>query len=124
MTFNWDTDYRGNLYWLKENTILLTKHGSHAYGLNTLTSDLDIKGIAIPPREYFLGFLHRFEQAESKNPDLVIYDIRKFCTLASDCNPNIIEVLYTDEEDIIQCNDIGDALRHFRSKDLRDESKS
>jgi predicted nucleotidyltransferase len=32
-----------------ENTILLVKHGSHAYGLNTPESDLDVKGSASSP---------------------------------------------------------------------------
>lgn len=96
---HFDFEYRGNLVWLKERTIYLTKHGSQAYGTSTPTSDLDIKGIAIPPREYFLGFVQRFEQAEVNGPDFVIFDIRKFFALAADCNPNIIEVLWTEPED-------------------------
>jgi len=113
-TFNWQRDYRGNLDWLKDRTILLVKHGSHAYGLNTPESDLDIKGVAIPPAEYFHGFLKRFEQAESKSPDMVIYGILKFFQLAVDCNPNIIEVLWVADEDVIQENWIGAALRHWK----------
>lgn len=97
--FSW---YRGNLDWLKVRTIFLTKHGSHAYGTNLPTSDIDIKGIAIAPREYYLGFLKTFEQAEVREPiDAVIYEIRKFFDLAAKCNPNIIEVLFTNESDWI-----------------------
>ncbi len=99
MDFNWQRDYRGNLNWLQSRTVLLVRHGSHAYGLATETSDLDIKGVAIPPADYFLGFLKRFEQAESKQPDMSIYDIRKFFQLACDCNPNIIEVLVVFQYD-------------------------
>lgn len=91
--------YAGGLTWIHERTILLATHGSHAYGLNTATSDVDIKGVAVPPRENFLGFATRFEQVESHDPDMVIYDIRKFCHLAADCNPSIIEVLWCDESD-------------------------
>jgi predicted nucleotidyltransferase len=86
-----------NQSWLGDGAILVVTHGSHASGLNTPASDLDIKGIAIPPREYFLGFANSFAQAESKDPDMVIYDLRKFCKLAAECNPNIIEVLFCDE---------------------------
>lgn len=99
--------YRGNLEWLRERAILVVTHGSHAYGLNTPTSDLDIKGVAIPPREYFHGFAKRFEQAESKEPDMVIYDIRKFFALAADCNPNIIEVVWGAAEHIRGATVIG-----------------
>lgn len=92
--------YTGNLTWLPARTIFLCRAGSHAYGTALPTSDQDFRGVAIPPREYFLGYLHRFEQAEIKgNPDVVVYDVRKFVTLAADCNPNIIELLFTDRSD-------------------------
>lgn len=97
MDWSW---YRGNLDWLPDRCIFLTKHGSHAYGTNTPTSDLDLRGVCVPPVEYFHGWLNRFEQAEHKGePDAVVYDIRKFFGLAADCNPNAIEVMYTDPID-------------------------
>jgi predicted nucleotidyltransferase len=112
--------YKGNLTWLVDNTIFLTLHGSHAYGTNTPSSDVDVKGIAIPPTEYYLGFSKGFEQAEFKDPDGVVYEIRKFFKLARDCNPNIIEVLHTDESDWISVHPVGRKIienRHiFMSK--------
>lgn len=101
-----------HLSWIKNGTILLVKHGSHAYGTNTPTSDKDFKGIAIPPKNYFLGFASRFEQAELKspNPDAVIYDIRKFFNLAAECNPNIIEVLHTDPSDHVLVTPLGEKV--------------
>ena len=90
-----------HLKWIEDGTVLLVRHGSHAYGTNTETSDEDFKGVAIPTKEYFFGYTHKFEQAELKapDPDAVIYDIRKFFNLAASCNPNIIEVLHTDPAD-------------------------
>jgi predicted nucleotidyltransferase len=118
---NW---YRGNLTWLHGRTILLTRHGSHAYGLNTPSSDLDVKGIAVPPREYFLGYANRFEQAESRDPvDLVVYDVRKFFALASACNPNIIEVLFTDESDHLVMTPAGRMLFDARDAFLSQRIK-
>lgn len=68
--------YSGNLTWLADRTILFGRHGSHAYGLNTATSDEDFKGVCIAPISYYLGFANRFEQAESRDPyDLVVYEI-------------------------------------------------
>lgn len=49
---------------LKKHTVLLVVAGSRAYGTFTPTSDVDVKGVAIPPEEYRLGYLHRFEQAD------------------------------------------------------------
>ena len=147
MTFK--IPYRGNLEWLRDRTILYVRHGSHAYGTNIATSDEDFKGVAIPPSEYFHGFNKVFNQAETKahkekkaaekaerqhdgdeekeeaadfegNPDAVIYDIRKFFKLAADCNPNIIEVLWTDPSDHLVVTPAGrrliDARRAFLSQ--------
>jgi len=81
--------------WLSKHTILLVHGGSHAYGTALPTSDRDYRGVAVPPAPYFYGFVNHFEQAEMKSPDdTVIFDIRKFFSLAADCNPNIIEVLW------------------------------
>lgn len=91
---------RKDIEWLWPRTLFLTAHGSHAYGTNLPTSDRDYKGFAVPPKEYFLGYAKRFEQAEFKgDPDMVVYGIQKFFKLAADCNPSIIEVLFTDQAD-------------------------
>ncbi len=95
-------------------TILLTICGSQAYGIATPESDLDFKGIAIPPKEYILGFSKNFEQLEDSkailemHPGLknlpganikaegMLYSLEKFMQLASECNPNILEILYAN----------------------------
>ncbi|HEY5267916.1 MAG TPA: nucleotidyltransferase domain-containing protein [Candidatus Saccharimonadales bacterium] len=114
-----------HMSWLPDRTVLLVRHGSHAYGTNVPTSDEDFKGIAIPTREYFLGSSHRFEQAELKtpDPDAVIYDIRKFFTLAMDCNPNIIEVLHTSPEDHLLVDPIGQVILDHKNDFLSKKIK-
>lgn len=99
-----------HLSWMQDKTALLVRHGSHAYGTNVATSDEDFKGVCIPPKQYFLGTMHRFEQAELKDPDAVIYEIRKFFDLAANCNPNIIEVLHTDPKDHFVVSPIGEII--------------
>ncbi len=81
----------------KFNVIFECVAGSYLYGTNTPESDKDIRGIFIPPKEYFLGFLHRIEQIEEHKQDIVHYDIRKFLDLAVQCNPNIVELLFVPE---------------------------
>lgn len=73
--------------------------GSHAYGMNTANSDQDIRGLFIAPPEYHLGNFQHVEQVEIKSTgeDCVIYELKKFVELASKCNPNIIEMLFTPE---------------------------
>lgn len=112
-----------HLSWMKHNTVFLVRHGSHAYGTNTPTSDEDFKGIAIPPKQYFLGSMVKFEQAELKEPDTVIYEIRKFFNLAADCNPNIIEVLHTDPSDHIMVDPIGEIILNHKNDFLSKKVK-
>lgn len=105
-----------HLKWMEDRTALLVRHGSHAYGTNTPSSDEDFKGICIPPKEYFNGFVKNFEQAELYKPDAVVFEITKFFKLASDCNPNAIEMLFVDQEDIVYTNLLGEEL--IKNRDL------
>lgn len=94
-----------------------TIHGSRAYGTNIEGSDVDEKGFAIlTDPKYYLGF-SRFDQKDSgwsDGFDRSIYDIRKFFKLASACNPNIIEVLFVEDEDILEITPIGRRVRDMR----------
>jgi uncharacterized protein len=113
---------------IDNRTILKVKHGSHAYGTNTPTSDLDVKGVAIEPMTHQLGFLHTFEQHEKMGGkdgdlDLVIYSLKKFAKLAADCNPNIIEVLHVDESDVLFADEFGERLREIGDSFLSKKAK-
>lgn len=114
--------FHKDISWINYKTIYLTLHGSRAYGTNTVSSDEDFKGVCIPPKEYYIGG-KRFEQAELHDPDAVIYEFRKFISLAAACNPNIIEVLFVDPKDIIYIDSIGEELlanrESFLSKRIR-----
>lgn len=87
---------------LGNNIILLTTGGSHAYGTQVATSDLDIRGIAIERPQERLG-LATFEQFENRETDTVIYALRKYVDLILNCNPNVIEMLGTKEEHLFIC---------------------
>lgn len=116
---------------VEQRTILKVKHGSWAYGTNTSTSDVDIKGVCIEPMTHHLGFLHGFEQYERLNieykgqqgVDLTIYSLKKFAKLAADCNPNIIEILHVDWNDVLMINKFGQRLRDARNLFLSKKAK-
>lgn len=110
---------------LDENLIILeTKAGSHAYGTNIETSDLDTRGIFIAGRDVYHGFSKNVEQVETKGElDRVIYELRKFMRLASVCNPNILEILFTREEEIIKITPLGRLLREHRNEFLSKKCK-
>jgi len=111
--FDWSI-YGGNLKWIPERTVFLCTHGSHAYGTSLPTSDHDYRGVAIAPREYYLGGLHRFDQVVCNAPDLTIFCLKKFVSLASQCNPNVIEILFVDDSDRLQNSKAGERLLEIR----------
>lgn len=99
--------------WIDKRTIYKVVSGSHSYGTNLPTSDLDVRGICIPPKEYYFG-LHNFEQHISQQPDETIFSLNKFFKLAFDCNPNIVELLFVDERHILEIDRFGQMLRDNR----------
>jgi predicted nucleotidyltransferase len=91
-----------------------TVHGSRAYGLATESSDTDLRGVYVPPRDAFYGFLERPEQVEA-GPERVLYDIRKLFRLAAVSNPTILEILFTDRSDHVLVSPEGQILLDHRS---------
>lgn len=77
---------------LGSNIILLGLGGSHAYGMETETSDIDIRGVATNSA-YNILTGQDFEQVVETNTDTVIYSFDKIVDLLCSCNPNTIEIL-------------------------------
>lgn len=94
---------------LGDNIILLTLGGSHAYGTNVETSDIDCRGITYNPLDSLLGN-KVFEQYEDKTTDTTIYGLNKMIKLLLECNPNTIEQLGSKPEHYIILNDDGKKL--------------
>lgn len=124
-----------NRYQLEARAILLTKVGSHSYGLNTASSDVDYKGIFIATHEYYFGLKNieqkdrGWDQDSEKFPtlngvkDLVFYELRKYLKLAKDANPNILELLFESGEFYEYLHPLGQKLldnrQLFLSKKIR-----
>lgn len=77
---------------LNSNIMLLCYGGSHAYGTNIESSDIDLRGVVFNPTNTLLGN-ETFEQFEDKNTDTVIYGLNKYIDLLLGCNPNVLESL-------------------------------
>ena len=106
--------------------------GSFAYGVSNDTSDLDVYGFCIPPKEdlfphlkgEIIGFGHqskRFEQyqkvgvvKDQKEYDITMYTITKYFKLCMDNNPNMIDSLFVPENCVIHSTKIGDIVRENR----------
>ena len=107
---------------LEKCTILKVISGSVAYGFNTKESDIDYRGISIPPKEYFLTPEKRFDQYLTI--DCTIYNIMKFFKLSMNNNPNILELLWIDKpEHIIYLDKYAKKLKSIRKEFLSTKVK-
>lgn len=99
---------------LGDNIILLGYGGSHAYGTNIPSSDVDIRGVAIRRPEDILTNQH-FEQVTEEKTDTVVYALDKYVSLVSDCNPNTIELLGLRPGDYAHISELGQILLDNKS---------
>lgn len=88
--------------YLKEKDLIILEciSGSKAYGLDTPSSDTDIKGVFILPKKDFYG-LNYTAQVSNLTNDIVYYELGRYMELLSLNNPNILELLNTPESAII-----------------------
>lgn len=98
-----------------DKLILRGISGSHLYGLNTPSSDMDIRGIYMDRPEDMLDISGRQRQEVSDDTqDEKYYALCKFLKLASECNPNIIELLWLPDDAILYKSPLYDELVSHR----------
>lgn len=112
--------------------------GSVAYGVSSDTSDMDIYGFCIPPKDEVFPHLageipgfgrqkQRFEQyqqhhildpsalaGEGRTYDITIYSIVKYFQLCMENNPNMIDSLFTPINCVRHITKIGGMVRERR----------
>jgi len=69
--------------------------GSRAYGLDEDESDVDRRGIYLPPAEMQWSLYGVPEQLDCPDSEECYWELQKFVTLALKANPNVLECLYT-----------------------------
>jgi len=69
--------------------------GSQAYGLADSASDIDRRGIYLPPADLHWSLYGVPEQLECHETQEAYWEIQKFLVLAAKANPNVLECLYS-----------------------------
>ena len=122
--------------WLPNAVAYETLMGSVAYGVSSDTSDSDVYGFCVPPKDNLFphlageipGFgrqIQRFEQyqqhhipglagEEAKSYDVTIFSLVKFFHLAMENNPNVIDSLFTPVNWVLHSTAIGQHVRDNR----------
>jgi len=102
---------------VKKNLIVKTYAGSIAYGTNLPTSDVDIRGIfCADPVNILTPFYPVKESVDLNEEDTKYYELSHFMKLCLNCNPNIIELLWTDPEHIIFSTPAYEIFRENRHR--------
>ena len=124
--------------WVTSNTMYLCTMGSIAYGVAQDSSDYDVYGWFIGPKEeifphlagYVYGFdeepkitdywqqHHVFDQSalagNGREYDFSLFSIVKYFKLLSDGNPNILDSLFVNQECILHSTKVANMLREKR----------
>lgn len=105
----------------RHHLLLQTISGSRSFGLATENSDTDIRGVYYLPKEEFFG-LNYIPQISNETNDITYYEIGRLVELLQKNNPNILEVLASPEDCILQKNPLMDLLKpeDFLSKLCKD----
>ena len=87
--------------------------GSRAFGLATETSDVDRRGVYLPPADLHWSLYGVPEQIENPDNQECYWELGKFLRLALKANPNVLECLWTPEVDF--ASPLAEEMRGMRA---------
>ncbi|MCB9260940.1 MAG: nucleotidyltransferase domain-containing protein [Flavobacteriales bacterium] len=87
---------------LERRKLILLKcvSGSRAYGLDTATSDEDIRGVFYLPFHDFFGLNYTSQISDERN-DVVFFELKRYVELLCLNNPNMMELLATPPQCVL-----------------------
>jgi predicted nucleotidyltransferase len=75
---------------------ILVRAGSHAYGTARPDSDDDYRGVYLAPTVDLYRLRRPAESFDRRDPDVTLYELGKFATLAAAANPTVLEILWAE----------------------------
>jgi predicted nucleotidyltransferase len=120
--------------WLPANIHYEVMTGSVSYACSSDTSDMDIVGFCIPPKEDVFPHLrgeipgfgrqnqrfdvwqqhHIMDNEARQEYDFSIYSIVKFFHLCMENNPNMVDILFTPQRCVLFCSSVAQIVRDNR----------
>ncbi len=100
----------------KTKTLFKVLAGSRMYGLDIPNSDFDYRFVYQQENEQILS--NRYTPQINKTKDYVGWEIQRFLELAFSANPNILEILWTPEECILEKDPAFNLLLENKDKFL------
>lgn len=97
-----------------DELIFMTVAGSNMYGTATAKSDVDKRGVCVPPKNVVMGFARSFNEQQVEGEDTTIFALMKFMALVTENNPNIMELLYAPDDCIQVIHPTWEKLRERR----------
>lgn len=105
-----------NLYGRATRSILLSGIvGSTAYGLAREGSDVDRLGVFAVDTVKLHGLSTPSESSVTKDPDITLHEARKWCRLALNCNPTVMELVWLPDDLYEVRTPLGEELISIRS---------
>lgn len=101
------------LTYLVKNPDFLSISGSRLYGTNRESSDFDYRGFVIPPWEFIVGDIN-FNDTDVPGSDHKIYSLYRFVNLALQGDPQVSELFFSQEDDIVHITNVGREVMSWR----------
>ena len=127
--------------WLFPNLQFLCMSGSESYGCRSDTSDVDIMGIVIPPKQYIVpqeyGYIygfdtfpefksyqkhHIYDQDKKQEYDFTVFNIVNAFQLMAGNNPNFLDMLFVPRRCIVYSTEIWEKVIQQRKIFLSQEA--
>lgn len=97
---------------MSDDLILSVVVGSRAYGLETSSSDTDRRGVFVAPTAAFWRLDKPPTHRDGPLPEQFSWEVERFCGLALDANPTVLECLWSPIVEVI--TPAGRRLRDLR----------
>lgn len=80
---------------VRDHTVLSVVVGSQAYGLATVASDVDRRGVFVAPTPLYWRFGKPPTHVDEPGAERFSWELERFCELALGANPTVLECLWS-----------------------------